>query len=229
MGLIKKLNRITTSRIETFLATCEDPVRVFPKLQAELDQALQSALRAREKSLRALTATQRKFDEATGRELRLSQGATDALKAGQVPLAKQVLHAQIQTETQIESLQKQLLAETKAYDVATTAVKNIRHQCENFRHKKNELFCRVAQLRTKKTLSQTQKKVADILRTKDSLINAISRLELEADDNNSIAEFSNAQLGIAGIDKLPSQLREIEKNSEVDRRLAELKNKVRQE
>jgi phage shock protein A len=107
---IKRITRITTGRIESFLSEVDEPEKVLPQLAREMEQAVRSAASAEAKSLAALKSAQRKFDEVTGRSLRLERGAQLAVQQGDDALARDALAAQIQVEKDAATAKKELEA-----------------------------------------------------------------------------------------------------------------------
>ena len=95
MGFITRIKRLTTSRIETFLTTVEDPEILFPQLVKEMEEQIRKATSAEAKAMAGTKAAQRELDTVKDKLDRMQKGASLAMDQGDEDTAREAITAQI--------------------------------------------------------------------------------------------------------------------------------------
>lgn len=212
MKLIERLKRITMGRIEVFLDSVEKPEHVLPQLVRQMEKQISVAANAEAKALGAVKGAQRKFDEAAGRLLRLTEGASLACKANELELARHAIAAQIQAEKDVLILRTPLERAELAYQNASGARKQFVTNLNELKQRKDELISksRHADLQTKKTVAT------------DDILEAVARIEAKVDVAVAEFEIRNEISKKLGLSFDEHKVIELERNDEVERRLKEI-------
>ena len=223
MGLIARLQRLTTSRIETFLSSMEDPETLFPQLVKEMEDQVRAATEGEAKAMTSVKAAQRDVDQIAGKLERLTKGAELAMERGDEATAREA----VETQISMESDQKQkadILARCQtALDDAREARKHIQEQLDEVRAKKNEILARA---RTAKTRKKIERTVHGPAQSSRSILDAVARLESKVDETEAELEVQR-EMGKGGAKpSLDKRLKELEQSSEIEKRLATLKKKA---
>ncbi len=212
MKLIERLKRITIGRIEAFLDSIEEPEHIFPQLVRQMSQQVTAAANAEAKSLGAVKGSQRRLDEAAGRLLRLSQGASLAAKADELDLARQAIAAQIQAEKDVSKCRQELEKAELAYQNSSDARKQFASNLNELKQRKDELIMRARQ-------SQSHRKS---LASSDNILETVARMEAKIDVDEAETEIRNEISKTLGLSFDEHRVKEIEQNAEVERRLKEI-------
>ena len=218
MGQIERLKRITKARIEAFLDSLERPEVVFPQLIKELSAKLKEAVNAEAKSLSAVKADQRRFDEASGMVLRFGKAAELAVNSGDIDTAKHAISAQIRAEQKLDGSKKSLERSESAY----TAARQVRVQ---FQENLNDLNARKNEILKRHRCAELHKQMMHVPKTDkqfscSSIIEAVARMEAKVELDESRIEIQNEISKTLGS---TFTVEKIANEDEVDRRLNELK------
>lgn len=217
MKLIQRLKRITMGRIEAFLDSVEKPEYILPQLIREMSNQVNATANAEAKALGAVKGSQRRFDETAGRLHRLTEGASLAANANELDLARQAIAAQIQAEQDLQKCRTDLEKAQLAYQDASDARKQLMDNLNELKRRKDELITRSHQV---KVQSQSNAETGDILDTVARMEAKIEVVQAESEIRNEISKT----LGLSLDDR---QLKKLEQNAEVQRRLDEITNKAR--
>ena len=223
MGLIQRIRRLTVARIENFLNTVEDPEVIFPQLVREMEDQVRAAVSAESKALAALKATERDAGSIRQKLNRMIRGAEIAVEKGDNETARNAVKAQIALESDLRVQDDAVTRARRAHEDARAARLQIEEQLEELRTKKNEILARA---RVAKTQQKIEKTVSGRSSSTASILDSVMRLE-------SKVEEAEAELEIRrGMDKggvtpsLERRLDELERDSEIEKRLAELKKRI---
>ena len=215
MGLIKRLQRITSGRVRAFLDSVDDPETVLPQLVAELEEKAAIAVNAEAKALTAVKSAQRKLDEAEGRIQRLGRGAALALKQGDERTAREALEQQVRAEKEAESHKDALTRAEAALKDAHDARLQLAGQLEELKVRRDELLSRVRSASAQTQARETLQKPAE------GLLAEVARVEEKLDKDESQLEIHHE---IAGPRQgsLDERLRRLQREAEFDERLGKL-------
>ena len=223
MGLIKRLQRVTMARIESFLDSVEDPELIFPQLVREMEDQIRAATNAEAKALGAVKSAQRKLDETGGRIERLTKGAELAVQQGDEDMAREALGAQVTAE-ESQKLNEDALARARsALDSATEARKQLQGQLQELRAKKDELLTRARIAKTQKKVQQT---VGGPNQSALSILDTISKMEAKVQEEESELEVQREMSQGKPGPSLEKKLKDLEVSAEVQKRLAVLQGKA---
>lgn len=218
MGLFKRLHRVTVGRIEAFLDRVEDPELVFPVLVKEMEAQLEETAKAESRASANVKMAQRDLERQRQRMERYNNGAVLALKKNDDATARLAVEAQIDLERVIEIAQQNYDRAVDALDHATSSRQRISRQLEELRSKKQELLSRAKIVKAQK---KVQRSVSGGIGCGDSILDSVARLESNIEEAESKLEI---QASLNGDDLLYSpldrQLRELDHEAEVDRRMA---------
>lgn len=224
MGIFKRLHRITLGRIETFLNRAEDPETVFPILVQEMEDQLRASTDAEAKALTALKQAQRDLKGIQDRIQRFGNGASLAIKKGDDETARMSVEAQIEAEKNLEIAQQSVDCATDSLDHATVARKRIQRQLDELRSKKEEILTRA---RISKAQQKIQRTVSGSAGSTDSILDAVARLEAGVEEAEAELEIQANLTGQGSASpSLERRLDELTHDSEVEKRLENLRNQV---
>ena len=226
MGKIDRLKRITASRIDAFLSSLEKPELILPQLVREMAQQVKEAAAAQAKALTAVKGARRRLDEAIGRAHRFRQGATLAVQANDTQLARQALAAQLKAEQAADQCQSQLESAEKAYTAATAVCQQLSQNLKDLKIKKTELLQKHRhQQLTKEMQSQYARSV---LAPDQSIVDAVARMEAKITQQEDELQITDEITQTLGIGFSEERVRQLERDDEVNRRLAQLKEELNQ-
>jgi len=223
MGLFKRLHRVTIGRIQSFLASVEDPEIVFPELVKEMEGQLRTATEEEARASAAVKRVQREVAQATEKVESLGAGAALAMEAGDEETARKAVTAQIDAETTLAMGHETLETLQATLDYATSCRKQIQSQLEELRSKKDEIITRSRMANARKKIQQT---VTGTVGSSDSILDAVSRLESQIEATESELEIQANLVGQATVDpSLEKRLDELGRQAEIDKRLDALRGK----
>ncbi len=219
MKFIKRITRITTGRIEAFLSEAESPETLLPQLAKEMDREVHLVARAEAKSLAGLRTVQRKLDELMGQSLRLERGTELAVQQGDDETAREAITAQIQVEKEIELAQKILKTSESAYEQARNAHLKIRSELEDLNQRKDEIIAKAQNAKIRSSIP-----ASTALRTKNGkgILGEVSKMEAKIDEDEAKTDILK-NLEKQNSMPLELRLREIERKSEIEKRIQQLK------
>ena len=223
MGKISRLKSITMSKIETFLASIERPEDILPQLVKEMSEKVNEAAKAEAKALSAVRGERRRLDAVIGKIERFRKGAQLALKINDDKTARQAIAAQIDSEKQADIFRDRLNISEDAYKSANTVRKKLQQQLKELKYNQKNLLIRVEQLKSREIF---QKKISSFnLDTKD-ILETVAKIEGDIDEQEALIEIQDEISQTLGSTFEHERARELEKDSEVDRRLEKLKKEI---
>ncbi len=223
MGRIERLKTVTMARIEAFLALLERPEIAIPQLVREMGDGVAEAARAEAKALTAVKADRRRLDAASGRVERLRKGATLAAKADELDTARQAIAAQIEAEREVETYRASLETSESAYQSASHVRAQLQEQLDELKVRKQDILARVRLVRQQE---ETQN-VASLPEGAAGILDAIVRMEMKVEEEEAQAEIQDQIRQTLGAAFQHERVVEMENDAEVNRRLEELRNKIK--
>ena len=224
MGLFTRLHRVTVGKIEVFLSRFEDPELVFPVLVKEMEEQLNAAAEAEAKATATLKHSERDVQKHKETIDKYGNGAYPAIQKGDEETARQSLDAQIQAEHASDFSQKNLEIAQRSLERATLSRKRIQEQLVELRTKKDEILTRARVTKVQKKIQST---VSGTVGSGDSILDAVARLEAQIEEAEAELEIQASFTGEGTAStSLEKRLQELSNETEIDRRLAELKQKA---
>jgi len=218
-GLISRLKNITVPRIRAFLETVDEPEEVFPQLIREMQRGIDDAVKAESKALAALKANQRRLDESMGRSMRLEKGAEMALRQGDETLAREALSEQIKADRAIDNQRLALAQSESALQDAHEGRLHLQAQFEELKRRKKEIISRA---RSARNLAAVYERAGKI--RKAGILDEVSRMR-QPDDGNGSVSGTSGEWNAVFDRSLEGRLRAIEREAEIERRLASIKSR----
>ena len=212
MGLIKRLQRITSARVTAFLETVDDPATAIPQLVAEMEEKVGMAANAEAKALSAVKSAQRKLDEAQGKVLRMGRGAELALKQGDERTAREALAEQVKAEKDVAAQKESLARAEAAFNGARDARLGLAGQLEELKVRRDEILSRVRTAAVQKDIRE------NILKPGEGLLDQVARTESVLEQEESGIEIQREMDGPRN-GSLDERLRRLGREAEVDERL----------
>ncbi|MHC4645902.1 MAG: PspA/IM30 family protein [Planctomycetota bacterium] len=224
MGLFQRLHRITIGRIEAFLSRVEDPELVFPVLIKEMEQQLGAATEAEAKAVATSRHCEREVAKHQETISRYESGALQAVKKGDDDTARKAVEAQIAAEKASALSEKNHQIAQQSLERATASRKKIQQQLEELRTKKQEILTRARVAKVQKKIQAT---VEGTVGSGDSILDAVARLEAGIEEAEAELEIQASLTGEGtAAPSLERKLEELSHEAEVDKRLAELKERA---
>jgi phage shock protein A len=223
MGLFQRLRRITAARIEAFLTTMEDPEVLFPQLIKEMEEQVGKAAEAEAKAKAVVKGAERDRDEVKEKLEKMEKGAEAALSQGDEPSAREAVAAQIGLEADLKRREESVQRAQAAADDAQHAREQITGQLEELKTKKNEILTRA---RVAKTQQKIEKTVHGPAASTGSILDAVERLETQVEEAEAELDVRRDMDEGGAAPSLEKRLDDLEKDAEIDKRLASLKKKV---
>lgn len=224
MGILKRLHRVTVGRIEAFLDRVEDPEVVFPILIEEMEDQVRAATEAEARAMASVKMAERNVKNHQAQIERFTKGARMAVGQNNEDTARLMLEAQIEAEKKLSAAQDNLETAKNSQGYATISRKRIYQQLEELRAKKDEILTRARIAKAQKKVQQT---VTGSVGSSDSILDAVARLEANVEETEAELELLATLAGESILDTgLEMQLEELEQKSEIDKRLAELKQQM---
>jgi phage shock protein A len=223
MGLINRIRRLTVARIENFLNTVEDPEVIFPQLVREMEDQVRAVISAETKALAASKAAERDANGIREKLDRMIRGAEIAVEKGDNETARDAVRAQIALESDLKVQDDAVARAGRAYEDAKAARLQIEEQLDELRKKKNEILTRA---RIAKTQQKIEKTVHGRVSSTASILDAVVRLEGKVEEAEAELEIRRGMDKGGVTPSLERRLDELERDSEIEKRLAELKKRI---
>jgi phage shock protein A len=224
MGKIDRLKRITMARIEAYLDTLEKPEYILPQLVKEMTHQFKEAAGAKAKALSAVKGARRRLDEASGKVLRLENGAKLAIQVNDMDTARQAVAAQIDAEKQLDRCRTELETAEKAYHSAAAVCTQLAANLDQLKEKKTSLL---NQHRRQQLSKQLQEKYTpSVIQPGDDILDAVARMETKVEQQQIELEVQSELAKTLGIDFREERVKQLECDAEVDHRLSEMKKRI---
>lgn len=223
MGLIQRIRRLTVARIENFLNTVEDPEVIFPQLVREMEDQVRAAIDAETKALAASKSAERDAGNTRQKLDRMLRGAEIAVEKGDDNTARDAVKAQIALESDLNVQDDAVARALRAYEDAKAARLQIEEQLNELRTKKNEIITRA---RVAKTQQKIEKTVSGRVSSTTSILDAVDRMEGKVEEAEAELEIRRGMEKGGVTPSLERRLDELERDSEIEKRLAELKKRI---
>ena len=153
----------------------------------------------------------------------MTRGAEIAVEKGEDETARDAVRAQIALESDLKIQQDAIARAERAYEDAQSARMQIEKQLEELRTKKNEILTRA---RIASTQQKIEKTVSGSASSTHSILDAVVRLESKVEEAEAELEIRRGMDIGRATPSLERRLDELERNDEIEKRLADLKKKI---
>lgn len=228
MGILGRIKRITTGKLELFLSRSENPETLFPQLIVEMETQVQAATEAEAKAMASVRQAEKAVEEANAKLKTMTAGATAALSNNDEGMAREAIEAQVAWEAELIRREAALQVAESVLADARAARQETQAQLKNVRLKKDEILTRASVVRTQERIQRT---VAGPSASTGSILDAVEALEAKVEEkeaNLAIQKDLTGRGSGAASPSLERRLDEMNRNAEIDRRLAALKATVQQ-
>ena len=227
MGKIDRLKRITMGRIEAFLDSLEKPEYILPQLLKEMGRLVTEAANAKAKALSAVKAARRRLDEANGKVFRLENGVKLAVQADDMKTARQAIAVQIQAEQETQKRRAELELAEKAYQSASAIFIQLAANLTTLKEKNTAIL---KQRRQQQLTEQLQEKYTQtIVKPGKDILDTIARMESKIEQQQVELEVQTELTKTLGVNFNEERVQKLERDSQVDQRLNEIKKQFGKE
>ena len=222
MGFFQRLHRLTVARIEELLSTVEDPETLYPQLLREMEDKVREATAAEASAMASVKTAQREVAQLETKVERMRKGAELAMAKGDEATARDAVSAQVKLEADLKRRAEQVPRLEQSVEQARNSRKEIQSQLDEMREKKDEIVSRARMAKTQKKIHKTVHGKAGSSR---SILDSASQLESKVEESESQLEIQREMTSEAGGGSLDKRLKDLEKSSSVEDRMAALKQK----
>jgi phage shock protein A len=223
MGLINRIRRLTVARIENFLNTIEDPEILFPQLVREMEDQVRAAISAEAKAVAASREAERNADAVRKKLDRMMRCAEIAVDKGDIGTAREAVKEQIALESDLKLQSDAVSRGQRACNDARAVRIQIEQQLDELRAKKNEILTRARVAASQRKIEKTVRGPAN---SSASILDAVVRLEGKIEAAEAELEIRRGTGRGSAATSIEGRLGELEHDSEVEKRLAEMKRRI---
>jgi len=226
MGILSRIRRITTGKLELFLSRSEDPETVFPQLVVEMEEQVRAATEAEAKAMASARHAEQAVEQARANLARMTAGAESALRHDNESMAREAVEAQVALEAELIRREAALQSVANCLDDARAARKETQMQLQNVRNKKDEILTRARVVRTQERIQRT---VSGPAASAGSILDAVEALEARIEEQEAGLAVRRELAGSGTASpSLERRIDDMNRTTEIDRRLAALKATMQQ-
>jgi phage shock protein A len=220
MSIFSRVRDLLSANINAMLDNAEDPERMADEYLRQLNNELYEAKTNVASSMADATKLNTKETQYTLETDQWANKAEAALRAGNEELAKAALARKVQASKLAAQYKEQSDAQDQQVEALQQALVQLETRIAETRAKKELIVAKKNRAQTQEAIQRTARGLGDI-----SAMEKLDRLEERVDDRLAQAD---AMAKLEG-DTLESKFRDLERDSEVDSELAELKRKLGQQ
>jgi phage shock protein A len=228
MSILSRMKRVSTGKLEIFLARAEDPELIFPQLIREMEEQVRLATEAEAKALASKKSLEHTRELLDAKLLKMGQGAESALLREDEALAREALEAQMKLEAERERSALALATSAEALASARAAREDAQTQLREIRAKKDELLTRARVVRTRENIQQT---LSGPVTSSHSILDAVAAMEGKVEEREAklAVQSDLAQTGStsAAASSLERRIDALNHADELNRRMEALKSKLK--
>ncbi|MGA0332569.1 MAG: PspA/IM30 family protein [Kiritimatiellia bacterium] len=226
MSLLSRMKRVSTGKLELFLAKSENPEIVFPQLILEMEAQVRAATEAEAKAVAAAKQAEKTVDVSLSKLNKMTAGAEAALKNGDENMAREAVEAQVALEAELIRHEAALQSALASLADARAARMETQQQLQEVRAKKNDILTRA---RVVQTQEQVQRSLSGPSASSGSILDAVAAMEARIEEREAQLQVRKEGIGsTAASPSLERRIDDMNRHQEIDRRLAALKEKILQ-
>lgn len=220
MSIFSRVRDLLSANINAMLDSAEDPEKMAEEYLRQLNNELYEAKTSVASSMADATKLNTKEAQYTAETEQWANKAEAALRANNEELAKAALARKVQSAKLAQQYTEQSDAQEQQVEALQQALVQLETRISETRAKKELIVAKKNRAQTQEAIQRTVRGLGDI-----SAMDKLDKLEERVDDRLARAD---AMAKLEG-DTLDSKFRDLERDSEVDSELAELKKKLGQQ
>ncbi len=217
MSILGRIKDLMSANINSMLDRAEDPEKMANEYLRQLNEQYYEAKTNVASAMADETKLQQKMLQFQGEVDSWQTKAAAALRAGDEELAKAALNRKVQAQKMAEQYRSQYEAQSEQVDELQEALANLETRIAETKAKKELIVAKQNRAKTQEAIQSTVSGMNQV-----NALDKLDQLEERVDDR--LAE-ADAMARLEG-DSLESRFKDLEKQSEVDSELAELKRKM---
>lgn len=217
MSILGRIRDLISANVNSALDKAEDPEKMANEYLRQLSDEYYEAKTSVAAAMADETKLQQKMVQYQAETDQWQSKAEAALRAGDEALTKAALARKVQAQKLAEQYKSQYDAQSEQVDQLQDALAQLETRIAETKAKKELIIAKKNRAKTQEAIQSTVRGLGDA-----SVMDKLDRLEDKVDDRLARAD-AMAQLEGGSIE---SRFRELEKNTEVDAELAELKRKM---
>jgi phage shock protein A len=220
MSIFSRIRDLLSANINSMLDSAEDPEKMAEEYLRQLNNELYEAKTNVAASMADAMKLNTKEAQYTVETEQWNNKAEAALRAGNEELAKAALARKVQASKLAQQYKDQSDSQDAQVEQLQQALVQLETRIAETKAKKELIVAKKNRAQTQEAIQRTVRGLGDI-----SAMDKLDRLEEKVDDRLARAD---AMAKLEG-DTLDSKFRDLERDSEVDSELAELKKKLGQQ
>lgn len=215
--MLGRIKDLISANVNSMLDKAEDPEKMANEYLRQLTNELYEVRTGVAAAMADETRLEQRRVSASSEVQQWQSKAEAALRAGDEELAKAALSRKVQSQKLAEQFQAQETAQEEQVDAMQDALVQLETRIAEVKAKKELIIAKKNRAQTQEALQRTATRMGQI-----STIDKLDQLEERVDDQLARAEaMAKLEQG-----SLEARFRDLEKESEVDSEMAELKRKL---
>lgn len=226
MSILSRMKRITTGKLELFLSKSENPELIFPQLVLEMEDQLRLSTEAEAKAMAAMKIAEKAVTHSQEKLNKMTVGAEAAMSKAEEALAREAVEAQVALEAELIRNEAALQSTQESLADARAVRKETQQQLENVRAKKNEILTRARLVQTQERIQRT---VSGPSASTGSILDAVAAMEAKIEEQEAKLSVRQELAGNGsggGSPSLERRIDDLNRDQEIERRMAALKAKI---
>jgi phage shock protein A len=220
MSIFSRVRDLLSANINAMLDSAEDPEKMAEEYLRQLNNELYEAKTSVASAMADATRLNTKEAQYLAETEQWASKAEAALRAGNEELAKAALGRKVQAQKLAQQYTEQSDAQDKQVEALQQALVQLETRIAETRAKKELIVAKKNRAQTQEAIQRTVRGLGDV-----GALDKLDRLEEHVDDHLAKAD---AMAKLEG-DTLENKFRDLERDTEVDSELAELKRKLGQQ
>jgi phage shock protein A len=220
MSIFSRVRDLLSANINSMLDSAEDPERMADEYLRQLNNELYEAKTNVASSMADATKLNTKEAQYMAETEQWANKAENALRAGNEELAKAALARKVQAQKLAQQYTDQSDAQDQQVEALQQALVQLETRIAETRAKRELIVAKKNRAQTQEAIQRTVRGLGEL-----NAMDKLDQLEERVDDRLARAD---AMAKLEG-DTLESKFRDLERDTEVDSELAELKKKLGQQ
>jgi phage shock protein A len=220
MSIFSRVRDLLSANINSMLDSAEDPERMADEYLRQLNNELYEAKTNVASSMADATKLNTKEAQYMAETEQWANKAENALRAGNEELAKAALARKVQAQKLAQQYTDQSDAQDQQVEALQQALVQLETRIAETRAKRELIVAKKNRAQTQEAIQRTVRGLGEL-----NAMDKLDKLEERVDDRLARAD---AMAKLEG-DTLESKFRDLERDTEVDSELAELKKKLGQQ
>ncbi len=217
MGILDRVSQILRSNLNDMLDHAEDPEKMLNQILRDMEDSLRQGQSQVVDQIAQEKMIQRDLDAAKTNADQWGKKAELAVSNGKDDLAREALHRQADYESQADIYQKQLDAQHEAVQKLKADLDALEAKYEDARRNKDALIARAKRASAQQQISTASQKLSAVDYSSD-----LARMQRRIEQQEArVAATEEVQKT-----SVDDQFRQLDDQSEIDKRLAALKQKM---